>query len=80
LTTLLYALATDNLKPTVVPLASDASIIPSSKLDPKSFPVLPEDIPGRYRSTAEYHALYLSGELTPLAVAESLLPLSKSFP
>ena len=28
-----------------------------------------------YRSVADYHALYLSGELTPTAVAETLLPL-----
>jgi hypothetical protein len=33
------------------------------------------DLPGRYRSIPEYHALYVSGELTPLAVVESLLPL-----
>lgn len=45
------------------------------KLDAASFPPLAENIPGRYRSITEYHALYLSGELTPLAVAESLLPL-----
>jgi Asp-tRNA(Asn)/Glu-tRNA(Gln) amidotransferase A subunit family amidase len=31
--------------------------------------------PGIYYSIPEYHALYLSGELTPLAVVESLLPL-----
>lgn len=30
---------------------------------------------GRFHTVAEYHAKYLSGELTPLAVAESLLPL-----
>lgn len=33
------------------------------------------NVPERYRSAAEYHALYLSGQLTPLAVVESLLPL-----
>jgi len=37
--------------------------------------MLPDNLPGRYRSIAEYHAMYLSGQLTPLAVAESLLPL-----
>jgi Asp-tRNA(Asn)/Glu-tRNA(Gln) amidotransferase A subunit family amidase len=37
--------------------------------------MLPENLPGRYRSITEYHAMYLSGQLTPLAVAESLLPL-----
>lgn len=37
--------------------------------------MLPENLPGRYRTVAEYHAMYLSGQLTPLAVAESILPL-----
>jgi hypothetical protein len=36
--------------------------------------MLPDNIPGRYHSIAEYHAMYLSGQLTPLAVVESLLP------
>ena len=31
--------------------------------------------PGRYYSISDYHAFYVSGELTPLAVVESLLPL-----
>lgn len=35
----------------------------------------PENIAGHYHSISEYHALYLSGQLTPLAVIESLLPL-----
>ena len=39
------------------------------------FPALPKDIPGRYLSIVEYHELYLSKRLTPLAVAESLLLL-----
>jgi Asp-tRNA(Asn)/Glu-tRNA(Gln) amidotransferase A subunit family amidase len=37
--------------------------------------MLPENLPGRYRSITEYHAMYLSGEITPLSVVESLLPL-----
>jgi len=36
--------------------------------------MLPDNIPGRYHSIPEYHAMYLSGQLTPLAVVESLLP------
>jgi Asp-tRNA(Asn)/Glu-tRNA(Gln) amidotransferase A subunit family amidase len=36
--------------------------------------MLPNNIPGRYHSITEYHAMYLSGQLTPLAVVESLLP------
>src|SRR3979490_3202867 len=56
----------------VIPLNDGQSIsFPTSDTEPS----LPEDLPGRYRSIAEYHALYRSGELTPLAVAESLLPL-----
>jgi len=62
-------------KPTVVPLSKNSDLSQISTLDPSDFPALPEDIPGRYRSVVEYHELYLSGELTPLAVAESLLPL-----
>jgi Asp-tRNA(Asn)/Glu-tRNA(Gln) amidotransferase A subunit family amidase len=58
----------------VIPLHND-SPIPYPALDPKSFPILPENLPGRYYSIAEYHAMYLSGKLTPLAVVESLLPL-----
>jgi len=44
-------------------------------LDPSNYPALSKGIPGRYRSIVEYHELYLTGKLTPLAVAESLLPL-----
>jgi Asp-tRNA(Asn)/Glu-tRNA(Gln) amidotransferase A subunit family amidase len=45
------------------------------KLDSESYPILPENLPGCYLSAAEYHAMYLSAQLTPLAVAESLIPL-----
>lgn len=31
--------------------------------------------PGKYYSVADYHALYRSGELTPIAVAKAILPL-----
>lgn len=31
--------------------------------------------PGGYYTSADYHALYVSGELTPTAVVETLLPL-----
>jgi Asp-tRNA(Asn)/Glu-tRNA(Gln) amidotransferase A subunit family amidase len=46
-------------------------------VDLESFPPLPNNIRGRYHSIIDYHQLYLSGELTPLAVVESLLPLIK---
>ncbi|KAM0310288.1 hypothetical protein ACHAO8_008237 [Botrytis cinerea] len=62
--------------PTVIPLAIDSSSI--AALDDsniESVPVVPEDSAERYRSAAEYHTLYRTGKLTPLAVAESLLPL-----
>ncbi|KAB8304230.1 hypothetical protein EYC80_003648 [Monilinia laxa] len=62
--------------PTVIPLANDSPTTKSSDdLDIKSDPVIPEESAGRYRSVAEYHALYRTGKLTPLAVAKSLLPL-----
>lgn len=44
------------------------------KLDLQSLPSVTANVI-RYRSVPEYHSLYLSGELTPLAVAQSLLPL-----
>jgi len=62
------------LQPTVIPLPL-AGQSGSLKIDPESFPPSSEKTPGRYRSVSEYHALYLSGELTPLAVVEALLPL-----
>ncbi|WYZ44378.1 hypothetical protein EsH8_VII_000814 [Colletotrichum jinshuiense] len=35
----------------------------------------PLDQPGRYLSSADYHALYLSGAATPLDVVQALLPV-----
>ncbi|KAF6829050.1 glutamyl-tRNA amidotransferase subunit a [Colletotrichum plurivorum] len=35
----------------------------------------PQDQPARYLSSADYHALYSTGELTPLDVVQALLPL-----
>jgi Asp-tRNA(Asn)/Glu-tRNA(Gln) amidotransferase A subunit family amidase len=35
----------------------------------------PADLAGRFYSVADYHELYKSGEVTPLQVAEALLPL-----
>lgn len=58
----------------VIPL-NDGQSISFNPLDIVISQDLSENLPGRYHSIAEYHALYLSGELTPLAVAESLLPL-----
>jgi Asp-tRNA(Asn)/Glu-tRNA(Gln) amidotransferase A subunit family amidase len=39
------------------------------ELEPRS------TVPSKYYSIADYHSLYLSGELTPLAVAKAILPL-----
>ncbi|KAH6681341.1 amidase signature domain-containing protein [Halenospora varia] len=66
---------TERWDPTVIPAAPSESKPYVPELHPDSFTKLPEDIPGRYHSVTEYHAKYLSGELTPLSVAESLLPL-----
>ncbi len=59
----------------MIPLADPNPTHESKNFDSESFPILPDHLPGRYRSVSEYHAMYLSGQLTPLAVAESLLPL-----
>ena len=45
------------------------------RLDLDSLSTLVGDASGRYYSILDYHRLYLSGKLTPLAVVESLLPL-----
>jgi hypothetical protein len=60
-------------QPTVIPFNPGPSYTPNLDID--SFTSLPAEAPGRYRSIAEYHSLYLSGQLTPLSVVESLLPL-----
>ncbi|KAL2060123.1 hypothetical protein VTL71DRAFT_9945 [Oculimacula yallundae] len=61
--------------PTVIPLINDDPASEPGSLASKSSLNVPENLPGRYRSVAEYHAMYLSGELTPSAVVDSLLPL-----
>ncbi|PQE33306.1 hypothetical protein CJF32_00003846 [Rutstroemia sp. NJR-2017a WRK4] len=62
-------------QPTVIPLASQHGSQYIPNLDPSSFQDLPKDAPGRYHTVAHYHSKYVSGELTPLAVCQSLLPL-----
>lgn len=59
-------------QPLVIPLDGPSH---STSLDIESSPLPASNTPGRYRSITEYHALYSSGELTPLAVVESLLPV-----
>ncbi|KAL6721614.1 hypothetical protein ACLMJK_000718 [Lecanora helva] len=63
--------------PAVIP-TSDDSQLDGARNDVLSKSTLPklEDIPKkRYYSVADYHALYLSGKVTPTAVARALLPL-----
>lgn len=68
--------------PTVVPNASPSSPF-DSKDDPPALAPAPASTPtpdskkgsNGYYSVADYQALYLSGELTPTAVARALLPL-----
>ncbi|KIW40540.1 uncharacterized protein PV06_07726 [Exophiala oligosperma] len=60
--------------PTVVPLSST-----SEEQEPSSLTSLPSPTPrtsvNNYYTCADYHKLYTSGELTPSAVVEALLPL-----
>lgn len=61
--------------PTVIPLSEPDSppappIFEEGLLTPQ-----PADLEGRWSSIADYHALYKSGELTPLEVVEALLPV-----
>ncbi|KAF5869318.1 putative glutamyl-trna amidotransferase subunit a protein [Botrytis fragariae] len=67
--------AKERWTPNVVPIASEADLPYIPNIDPSSFQDLLNNIPGRYHTVLDYHAKYLSKELTPLAVIESLLPL-----
>ena len=63
--------------PTVIPIYQgsapvNAGVSGHSKL---SSSVSDKPSKKRYHSVVDYHALYLSGELTPTAVAKALLPL-----
>ncbi|KAL3425160.1 amidase [Phlyctema vagabunda] len=64
---------TERWDPTVIPLSSGTHVTEIPSIE--SIRQLPTNLPGRYHSAADYHSLYLSGKLTPLAVVESLLPL-----
>ncbi|KAF7882804.1 uncharacterized protein EAF02_006167 [Botrytis sinoallii] len=63
--------AIERMNPLVIPLANDSEAPYVPDFDRSSF----QDFPGRYHTVADYHEKYLSGELTPLAVCKSLLPL-----
>lgn len=66
--------------PTVVPLVSPSSAMPDSKPAVTTTPLPNSPLSAafserKYYTAADYHALYLSGEITPLAVAQAILPL-----
>jgi hypothetical protein len=60
--------------PTVVPVAESTATAktPDSVPSAKS---KPSPVPKHYYSASDYRALYISGELTPTAVANAILPL-----
>ncbi|KAI1266361.1 amidase signature enzyme [Xylariaceae sp. FL1019] len=63
------------LHPVVTPLRSDGDAVLELDTSPENFPRQPDDLAGRFYSAADYHELYKSGDLTPLQVAEVLIPL-----
>jgi Amidase len=58
--------------PTVIPVLDDGE---SSKPLELPAPAKRRDVDGGFYTSADYHTRYLSGELTPLAVIDALLPL-----
>ncbi|TGJ88141.1 hypothetical protein E0Z10_g679 [Xylaria hypoxylon] len=62
-------------QPVVTPVAADDSATSRLAVTSELFPRQPEDLAGRFYSTADYHELYKSGKLTPLQVAKALIPL-----
>jgi amidase len=63
--------------PTVVPMSqsSNSGLASASYTTPDPKKQLAPELPGRYHSAYDLHALYTSGKLTPTAVVEALLPL-----
>ncbi|KAI1354349.1 amidase signature domain-containing protein [Xylaria sp. FL0043] len=64
-----------NLHPVVTPVTADGKEAPRLAVEPEHFPRQPEDLAGRFYSSADYHELYKAGKLTPLQVAQALIPL-----
>lgn len=63
--------------PTVVPSADVSSHVSAEDALQSSFDPSTTEKPleKKYYSVADYHALYLSGEVTPTAVVKGILPL-----
>lgn len=59
----------------MIPLSDPSAPAPPPLFEAALLEPLPANIPGRFASFADYHALYTSGALTPLQVIEALLPL-----
>lgn len=61
----------------MIPLRADpfAENTEAPNLDITALRFPSSSLPSRYYTVADYHAAYASGKLTPLAVAEALLPL-----
>lgn len=59
----------------MIPLADGPDSQRMLELDDELRRPQPDDLPGRFLSVADYHALYRRGEATPLDVVEALLPL-----
>ncbi|KAJ0161981.1 Fatty acid amide hydrolase [Colletotrichum tanaceti] len=62
-------------QPDVLVLSESGTHPDPLPLSPDLTTPAPRDQPGRYLSSADYHALYTSGAATPLDVVQSLLPL-----
>ncbi|KAJ1338292.1 aspartyl-tRNA(Asn)/glutamyl-tRNA(Gln) amidotransferase subunit A [Microdochium nivale] len=63
---------------TVTPLGFGEDVAANQKrldIEPELMVRQPETLPGRFLSAADYHELYKSRAVTPLQVAEALLPL-----
>lgn len=63
------------LHPVVTPVTADGSQAARLEVTSELSKPQPEQLPGRFYSTADYHELYKSGQLTPLQVVKALIPL-----
>ena len=61
--------------PAIKPAPSKKESEAKSPKEPSTPGPRPQPLPSGYYSVADYHKLYLSGEITPIAVAKALLPL-----